>query len=88
MVQVKTTFSALDPAFGPSAPSGEQVEVVPLMVQSTDPAGAVAPTIPETVAVNVMVPPKIGLAGEDATRIVGVALVTVTVTGADGASDE
>ena len=88
MVQVKTTFSALDPAVGPCAPSGEQVEVLPLIVQSTEPAGAVAPTIPETVAVNVMVPPKTGLAGDVATAIVGVALVTVIVIGADGARDE
>ena len=51
MVQVKMTFSALEPASGPSAPSVGQVEVVPLIVQSTDPAGAVAPTIPLTVAV-------------------------------------
>ena len=85
---MKTTFSALDPAFGPRAPSGEQVEVVPLIVQSTDPPGAVAPIIPETVAVKVIVPPKTGLAGEVVTRIVGVALVTVTVTGEEGASDE
>ena len=88
MVQVKSTFSALDPAFGPCAPRGEQVEVLPLMVQSTDPAGAVAPTIPETVAVKVIVPPKTGLAGDDATEIVGVALVTVMVIGAVGARDE
>jgi hypothetical protein len=88
MVQVKTTFSALDPGIGPSGPSGEQVEVVPLIVQSTDPPGAVAPTIPETVALKVMAEPRAGLAGAEVTEIVGVALVTVTVSGADGASDE
>ena len=82
---MKTTFSALEPALGPT---GVHVEVVPLIVQSTDPAGAVAPTIPETVAVKVIVPPKTGLAGEVVTRMVGVALVTVTVTADDGAIEE
>jgi len=81
MVQVKTVFSALDPAFGPSGPKGEQVEVVPLIFQSTEPPGAVAPTIPLTVAVNVMVPPKTGLAGVEVRSMVGVAFVTVTDTG-------
>ena len=88
MVQVKTTFSALDPAVGPVGPRSEQVEVAPLIVQRTEPAGAFAPTIPLTVALKVIVAPKSGLAGIEVTTIVGVALVTVTLTAGDGAREE
>jgi hypothetical protein len=52
------------------------------------PAGAVAPTIPVTVAVYVIVPPKTGLAGEVVIAIVGVALVTTRDIGLVAARDE
>ena len=52
MVQVKVTFSGLPvTAVGPRSPEVGQVEVVPFIVQRIDPAGAVAPTTPVTVAV-------------------------------------
>ena len=78
---MKSASSGLDPAIGPSGPRGEHVDVVPLIFQITEPAGEADPTIPLTVAVNVMVPPKIGLAGDETTAIVGVALVTVKESG-------
>ena len=67
------------------APPAAPVEVVqldaaPEIFQVTLPAGAVAPTIPLTVAVKVIFPPKTGEAGDEVTAIVGVAGVTVTVT--------
>jgi len=81
MVQVKITFSELVPASGPNGPSGEQTEVAPLMFHVTEPPGAVAPTIPVTVAVNVMVLPNTGVAGEVVMAIVGVAFPTTTESG-------
>ena len=57
-----------------------QAEAAPVMLQVTLPAGAVAPTIPLTVAVKVIFPPKTGEAGEVVIAMVGVAGVTVTVT--------
>jgi len=48
------------------------------------PAGAVAPVIPVTVAVKVMVPPSRGLAGEDVTEMAGVAAATIIESGEVG----
>ena len=80
-MQVKITFSELVPASGPNGPSGEQVEVAPLIVHITEPPGAVAPTIPLTVAVKVIVLPNTGVAGEVVIAIVGVAFPTITESG-------
>ena len=58
-----------------------QVLVAPVTVHTTAPAGAVAPTTPVTVAVNVTWLPNTGDVGEVVTAIVGVARVTVTDNG-------
>ena len=60
----------------------------PVRVQETVPAGAAAPVIPVIVAVNLIVPPRTGEAGDDVTAISGVALPTVNEIGAVGTSAE
>ena len=77
-MQVKSVWLALVPGVGPAL---VQVEAAPVTFQLTDPAGALAPTIPLTVAVKVRVSPKTGAAGAVVTAIVGVALVTLTLSG-------
>ena len=76
----------LNPAAGPVWLA--QVDPAPVIDQATVPPGALAPVSPLTVAVYVIVPPKIGLTGEDVTAIVGVAAVTVSEDGADAGSEE
>ena len=76
----------LPPATGPVLLT--QDEVAPLILQVSVPPGAVAPEIPVTVAVKVIVPPKIGFEGELVTAIVGVACVTVTEVAVVAGSDE
>ena len=66
------------PAVGPTL---VQVDAAPVTLHVKVPAGAVAPTIPETVAVNVMASPNAGVDGEYVTAIVGVALATTTEIG-------
>ena len=57
------------------------VDALPVTPQVIVPAGAIAPVIPVTVAVNVIVPPNTGLAGEVVTAIVGVAAATTIERG-------
>jgi hypothetical protein len=61
-----------------------QLDALPVIPQVIVPAGAVAPVIPVTVAVYVIVPPSTGLAGEEATEIVGVAGATTIDSGEVG----
>jgi hypothetical protein len=75
-----------EPASGPVLL--RQALAAPVKVQFTVPAGAFAPVIPVTVAVNVIVPPNAGLAGELVMVIVGVATVTVRDCAADVGNDE
>jgi hypothetical protein len=77
-VQVKRVWLALPPALGPAL---VQLVAAPLTLQVIEPAGAVAPTIPLTVAVKVRLSPKTGAAGVVVIAIVGVALVTLTLSG-------
>ena len=65
-----------------------QSDPAPEILQLTEPEGGVAPSTPLTVAVYVIVPPKIGLAGEVVIAIVGVALATLTVIGEGHEIDE
>ena len=58
-----------------------QVVAAPETFQVRVPAGAVAPTIPETVAVKVTASPNAGVVGEVVIAIVGVALATTTGIG-------
>jgi hypothetical protein len=78
-VQVKMVWLALTPPIPLVLEVHE--EAAPLIFHETVPAGAVAPTIPLTVAVKVIDPPKTGEAGEVVIAIVGVALVTTTESG-------
>ena len=64
----------------------EQVDALPVTPQLMDPAGAVAPVIPVTVAVYVIVPPSTGLTGVVAIKIVGVAGATTIESGDVGGS--
>ena len=66
------------PATGPVVEA--QLLAAPEIAQLKVPAGAVAALLPVMVAVKVMVPPKIGLAGEVVMAMLGVALATVRVT--------
>ena len=79
-------ISALEPAVGPVEET--QLEAAPVTFHVTDPAGAVAPEIPVTVAVYVIVPPRTGLEGSVFIAIVGVALATTTETAVVGANGE
>lgn len=58
-----------------------QEEEAPEIFQLSAPLGLAAPTIPETVAVKVRVSPKRGLLGAVVMAIVGIALVTLTLSG-------
>jgi len=52
------------------------------------PPGAIAPTAPVTVAVYVIVPPKMGVAGELVTLTLGAALVMTKEIGAGAVAEE
>ena len=84
--QLNKVWVKIDPAIGPELVL--QPPAAPVKVQFTVPAGAFAPVMPVTVAVNVIVPPNAGLAGELATVIVGVAIVTVSDCADDVGNDE
>ena len=78
-VHVKSVWLGLNPPTLLVVPT--QVEAAPVIVHATLPAGAVAPTIPLTVAVKVIFPPNNGLAGELVIAMVGVAAVTIFESG-------
>ena len=78
-MQVNTVWFELRPAVGPDVLI--QLLAAPEIAHVTEPAGAVAPTIPLTVLINVMVPPNIGESGEYVTTSVGVARPTTTDCG-------
>jgi hypothetical protein len=66
------------PAVGPAL---VQLLAAPVTLQLTDPLGAVAPTIPLTVAVKIRLSPKTAAAGAVVIAIVAVALLTLTLSG-------
>ena len=78
-VQVKSVKLEVAPGSGPV--DDKQEEAGPVSVQETEPAGAVAPRTPVTVAVSVIVPPRTGLEGDVATETTGVASATTIDTG-------
>ena len=84
--QLNKVWVKVDPGIGPELVL--HTLAAPVTVQFTVPAGAFAPVMPVTVAVNVIVPPNAGLAGELVTVIVGVATVTVSDCADDVGNDE
>ena len=62
----------------PSEAVDAQLDACPEIAQLTVPVGAGVPEAPVTVTVNVIDCPTTGLAGEDATEIVGVSTAKLT----------
>ena len=72
------TFEIVVAPLGVEQVNGAPFPVGGVMVKLMAPVGCIAPEIPVTVAVNVVVPPRVGLA--EATKvIIGVCWANVTV---------
>lgn len=76
------------PAVAPVDEAQLFAPAVPEIFQEIVPPGALAPIIPETVAVKVTLSPKTGEAGDVVIAMLAVALVTVTLTGAGDVCEE